>query len=115
MSSENRETSDQAKPTPLVLVDGGDDGMDETGWVEKTVDRDEALRLMQVYNPDPELCNIVHDGTAFLRLAGSGASEDWWMSCKQSDAGAREFWRLLAVDRAESAGAFDEDRSGGSQ
>lgn len=96
------DTGRETRDVPLVLVDGGDDGLEEQGWVEKTVGAARARELMQVYNPDPELCVIKRDGTAFLRPDDPDAPEDRqsWQPCSPNAEGAREFWTFLAVDRA---------------
>lgn len=87
-------------PHPIVLVDAGDDGMEEEGWVEQTVAEDEALGLIEPMNPDPDLCRLVVDGSATLRPDDPDAPEDrqWWRPCDAGDKHAVAFWVVRVTD-----------------
>lgn len=87
---------------PIVLVDGGDDGMDSEGWVEKTVPEPEVLPLLAPLNMDPDLYTLELAGTTHLRpddLARPRDDDQPWRPCDADDEGAIEFWVARTVDR----------------
>jgi hypothetical protein len=88
---------------PVVLVDGGDDGMDEQAWVEKIVSVEEALAILERdYHPDPDLAAIVAAGSRFFAVPATGREADKpWTRCGADHPRACDFWQFLAVDKAD--------------
>lgn len=87
---------------PMVLVDGGDDGLEETGWVEKIVSEDEALRLLSPLNTDPDLYGLAVDSSTTLRPDNPEyvpIDDQWWRPCAADDEHGVAFWVVRAVER----------------
>ena len=81
----------------VVLVDGGDDGMDERGWVEKVVSEQDALKLLgPMCQEDLYTLEIV--GSDYLRPDDPDAGDDQpWHVCEAGAARAVEFWTVHVV------------------
>jgi hypothetical protein len=111
-------SAEQKRLDPVVIVDpitvtvDGGDGMKDVAWVEATVDRDEALRLIEPFNRALRLIAAPHLDVAVvvdapcerehLRPIGASPEVAVWERCEPAAEGAREFWRLIFRDSAST-------------